>query len=493
MRAKMQALGHSKVPARVLAAVCCVVTVLSLLPLFAVSFYNHPYYDDFGAGARGARQVWQETQNPLALVVRAVQGAYSFAMHWEGNYTATFLFYFQPAAIATGLYWLVTFVILITIVLAWAYFFKVLGHDWLGASPSVCVMGASLAVFLMVQFVPHPNEGFFWHSGGMKYTMGCAFLVTLVALLVRATLCRPDKKGRRVLNAVLLSVFAFLCAGSNLMTGLGAMVGLGLHTLYLWVWRRGEKGKLAVTLALCVGLAGFAFNVLSPGNETRQGDTAMVSPFGTLVQAVYATVEYTGRWTLLPWLAALALLCPFVYQAAQKSGVRLKHPLLMLAGSFGMFAAHLAPPVYTGIYYDSGRIVNTVYFAYCLWMFLNGLYLSAWLAGRRGERAAAGGVTGAAALAVVLAMAVGCAGYGLTKMTGGAAVKALATGQAARYDQRHKERDRLLAAPGDEPVALAPFQQDVPLVFMVEPDYAWKSIKILLGSYYQKQIVDAPR
>lgn len=495
--------SQPRIGIRLLAALCCIATLLTLIPLFAISFYNHPYYDDFAAGGVLTQQVWQDTHSVWALLLAAFSGAQKSYMNWEGNYVPNYLNCIQVSAISQELCFLVTWVLLLAVILSWGYLCKVLLRDVLKAPWPVCWMATAVIVFLSVQFVPHANEAFFWQSGGIKYTLGHAWLVALSALSIRLTCGTPMAKRAYALKTAFLCMLALLCAGSNLMTGMGAVVGICLYALYLWLYKRKEKWP--ISLGAVFALMGYAVNVLAPGNALRQGPTMAGHPFvWTVVQSATETLEYIGRWTTLPWMAALTLLTPFALAAARKCSVSCKHPVLVLIGSFAMLASQLAPPIYTGIYYDSGRIVNTMYLSYCLFMLINWASLVGYAAGRISQKEGASeaaslqipegfsplkrGMSLGLVMALVATIIVGCAGYGLTKMPGGAALKSLANGQAARYDLAYEERTALLTAETDLPVTMERIE-DIPLVFMDET-FAWKSIMSTVGSYYGKEIVD---
>ena len=497
MRRFLQTFLKARIGNRALAVLCCFLVLLSLLPLVAVSFYNHPYYDDFSRGGQVTKRVWEETHSVGALLLAAADGAKQSYFRWEGNYVPNYLNCIQLSAISQELCFAVTVFLLLSLAASWAYLCKVILSDVLGAPAFVSVIGASMAMLISVHFVPYANEAFFWQSGGIKYTLGHAFLALLIAWMVKVSITPFEKKRSRVIYGCSLCISAFLCAGSNLMTGVGAVVALVLAMLYFLVFARENSGKMWVIGATVIGILGFAVNVLAPGNGVRQGDAAAMNPALTVVEAVYATIEYIGRWTTLPWIAMLALLAPFVFQYAEKSRCQFRHPILLLIASFGVLASQLAPPIYTNLYYDSGRIVNTMYLSYCLWMVVNGIYLLGWLAKRHSKQNTQAlpddkpppkGYSVSAVIVLMLVFFVGCAGYGLTKTTGGASAKALISGQAARYDAAYRARTVLLEDAGLDPVSVVPME-DVPLIFMDE-NYSWRSMLTCLSQFYGKDVLD---
>ena len=47
---------------RLLAWICALIFILSTLPLYLISFYNHPYYDDYVFSAK-VRAAWRDTRS----------------------------------------------------------------------------------------------------------------------------------------------------------------------------------------------------------------------------------------------------------------------------------------------------------------------------------------------------------------------------------------------------------------------------------------------
>ena len=69
--------------------------VLGTLPLYAISLYNHPYYDDYGFSAQ-AHQAWRDTGSVGAVLRAAWDSALETRESWQGTYTGTLLSNVQP-------------------------------------------------------------------------------------------------------------------------------------------------------------------------------------------------------------------------------------------------------------------------------------------------------------------------------------------------------------------------------------------------------------
>ena len=59
--------------------------VLGALPLYAISLYNHPYYDDYGFSAK-AHQAWRDTGSVGAVLRAAWESALETRQSWQGTY-----------------------------------------------------------------------------------------------------------------------------------------------------------------------------------------------------------------------------------------------------------------------------------------------------------------------------------------------------------------------------------------------------------------------
>ena len=69
--------------------------VVGTLPLYAISFSNHPYYDDYGFSA-GVHQAWTQEGTLGAVLSAAWESARWTRENWQGTYTGTLLSNVQP-------------------------------------------------------------------------------------------------------------------------------------------------------------------------------------------------------------------------------------------------------------------------------------------------------------------------------------------------------------------------------------------------------------
>ena len=75
----------------------CVIifAMVTILPLFVISLYNHPSADDF-AYAVETHMVWKSTRNIFLVIKEAVMTSISYWNRWQGLYTSAFLLSLEP-------------------------------------------------------------------------------------------------------------------------------------------------------------------------------------------------------------------------------------------------------------------------------------------------------------------------------------------------------------------------------------------------------------
>ncbi len=80
----MQAVNRVKRLRRGLLWLSVAALVLGALPLYAISLYNHPYYDDYGFSAK-AHQAWRDTGSVGAVLRAAWESALEDAPELAGH------------------------------------------------------------------------------------------------------------------------------------------------------------------------------------------------------------------------------------------------------------------------------------------------------------------------------------------------------------------------------------------------------------------------
>ena len=482
---------------RLLAALCALMLLAGVAPLYAISFFNHPYYDDFGFSG-GAHAAWQATHSLSAVLDAAVTGSQAKRLQWQGTYTGTFLSNLQPAVFSENLYWLTTAFLLTAFLLCFGYLLATLLRGILRATIAQTICGVSLCLFLMTQFLPAANEAFFWFNGGI----GNTFIYSLLALSLGLTVRLWLQPRGAVWRAAALAVLVTLLGGGSYGGGLFGLLIYAAVTVYAFKQKHPRRWVLLGLWAWF--LMCFAYSMTAPGNAYRASLIgAHPSAAVAVAKSFYYGVALMGHSFTLPVAAVMVGLAPLLWNLARASRFSFRHTPWVLLGMACLYCAQLTPPLYAGVGMGDTRITDTYYFSFIVMLLMAEMLVLGTLA-RRMERqretlpaltsrAVRGLTVGCACLFVI-----GCLGYqqdgdtlyGPMNMPAGSAAISILTGEARQYDRQMQAREALLNDASQPVVTLAPLTA-VPRVFMPDlliPDAVY-DVRPTLCGYYGKDAI----
>lgn len=486
---------------RVLCLLVVALLLVSLVPLYALSFFNHACYDDFGFSIRTHEAV-RAGGGFLGAVKAAFENTVTIRNTWEGTYTSSFISALQPAIFGEGNYWLTTAILLTFFLFSLWCFLRESLRFRLGASATAYWLVFACAAFVMIQFVPDLSEAFFWFNGGVAYTLMWSLM--LVRLSVWLRMERAASKAGQVIWSVLLVIFSVLVGGSKYSTVLFALLVDVLLLVYAF---HGKRPLRLVQLLCTLVMAGLmVFSALAPGNAVRAATlSGGMSPVMAIAQAMFFGISLLGHWFSLPLVAVWGIAIWQLSGALKNSRLSFRYPLLITAVGICLFCAQLTPTLVTGNYLGDGRSVNTYYFGYVLLFTGLVLYWAGWLLRKqengdlswlRCPDSESLRVTAALALAVLLA--VGCIcyhpdgslSYGPQNMSSGSALRSLASGEAAAYDEAMDHRDQEMNDPTITDAVLRPVTT-IPAAFMGDApvDEMGDYVQTLYAEYYLKDSV----
>ncbi len=496
-------LVNYRVPVRLLSWLLAALLVVSLVPLYALSFFNHPCYDDFGFSIRTHAAV-REGGGFAGAVKAAVENTVSIRNTWEGTYTTSFISALQPGIFGEQYYWATTAILLTFFLFSlWCFLRESLRYRLEAGAAAYWLLFTAIA-FVMVQFVPDLSEAFFWFNGGVAYTMMWSLLMLRLAVWLR--LDRAANAAGKTLWSLLLVLLTVLLGGSKYTTLLFALLVDALLLVDAFAHKRAMRLLDLLCTLLLAGL--LVFSAVAPGNGVRaQTLSGGLSAPMAIAQAMFFGISLLGHWFSLPVAAVWALAVWQLSGTLKNSRFAFRYPLLVTAGAVCLFCAQLTPTLFTGNYLGDGRTVNTYYFCYVLLSTALVLYWVGWLI-RQSEKQEGGlfrlpcpnpeniRLTALAALALVLALGCfayhpeGTASYGPQNMSSGVAVRALVSGQAAAYDEAMDQRHRDMNDPAVTDVVIRPVE-DIPSAFMgdVPVETMADYVKTLYGEYYLKNSV----
>ncbi len=476
---------------RVFSILCVLALVLSTLPLYAIAFDNHPYYDDYGFSAT-VHHEWKETGSLHSALSAAWESAAHTRQYWQGNYTGTLLSNLQPGLFAEDLYWIGNWLILTALIACGMYFFCTV-FKRLEMAKWARISLASLALMLMIQFMPDVGEAFYWFNGGIGNTFIYALLMLGAAWCIRLYDCSGTGMGW----SLLLALLAVALGGGSYGGGLFALC-TGAAGL-LWVFIRKSRKRLHFTALYLLFAGCFLYSMAAPGNTVRASYIQyQSSAVKTVLQSFYFGIGQLGETIRLPLIAVTLPLLPAMYEAARKSSFAFDHPWIVLVAGVCLYCTQFAPPLYSIASIGAGRIVNTYHISAVVFWFVYVYYLTGWAARRFELPSITKRQAGALLLASLCLFGTGCLAfrrsedvlYGVQNLSGPSALLSMLNGEAAQYDNEMSVREDLLNDESQPVITLEPLSA-VPRVFMedlLRPDAVYDAREALCLYYGKEKI-----
>ncbi|MBR6570189.1 MAG: hypothetical protein IKK75_07010 [Clostridia bacterium] len=487
---------------KALAWLCVAALLMSLLPLYTLSFYNHASYSDLGYAIL-THDVWREGGGWGELIRAALESTAGSRQTMEGSYAASFLSLLQPALTGGRLYWVTTILLLSFFLLSLHFFLRQMLVRVLKADGPTYWMAFCSVAFVMIQFVPELSEAFFWFNGGVAYTLMWSFMVLRLGVWVRLSYART-RWGKLGLGTLMVLLTVIVGGAKYATLLLALLVETAMVVWAFWKKRSDRWFSLAVALLLA---ACCIFSAMAPGNQLRGAMLpADVSAPEALFQSVFLGIALMGNWFSLPLLVVWALVAWQLSEALHGSPFRFSHPVWITVLSLSLFCAQLIPAIIDGQYLSDGRMLNTCFYTFVLMGCVLVLYWMGWVMRQRERRTGFAAIGTAkkdglriAAFAVALVLlVVACVSFqpedisrrGMGNMSAVSALRSLITGEAQAYDEAMRQRDAALNDPGQPEVVLE-IIPEIPEAFMDDALEGENLDEILrlLTEYYEKQRV----
>ena len=456
-----------------------ILTVASIIPLLMLSLYNHPSADDFAYAAE-THMVWKSTRNIFLVLKQAVATSVKYWNRWQGLYTSAFLLALEPGIFGEQYYRITGFLTVGTIVVSNLIFSFYILHKRLGTDKlSVLTLGMLIS-FLMLQWMPSTVEGLYWYNGAVNYTFFFGLLLLLICVVI--DLCKEQSKHAVFGKTVLGILLAVLLSGGNHVTAFAGLLAVSGICLFCFC---NEKKQYAgrVLIVLTFEVAGFLVNVLSPGTRVRSD--AFEESRGvvwTVWNALQYLLERMNNWIGLALLVSIVIMLPVIFSCVEKirdeKRFYFPYPLLVFAASVGFLTAMCCPSYYAMGVIGAGRLVNVVYFAFVLLVYINVFYVCGWLCGKMSFRGAVGDVSHILTVFLLcFGMIAGCyrdsAGY--------IAWKSMSSGEALAYSLEADARYNLYIQSAGQDVEVPAFSFYPQLLYyddITEDPEDWRNLQV---------------
>ncbi|MGN0485505.1 MAG: DUF6056 family protein [Lachnospiraceae bacterium] len=439
------------------------ITLLSLLPLFVISFYAHPCADDYNYAIQ-THTTWADTHSPLKLIQSAVQTSADFWHTWQGLYSSAFVLALQPAIFGEQ-YYALTGIFMLSIILGsnfllcWYLLHRCLKAAKLEAAACGCILS-----FLMIQWMPSVVEGLYWFNGAMNYVLFYGVFICLLCLLISMNRCQVSVKS--IGKILLLCLLGIFLAGGNHITAFCGIILLGCFLIFTILQKKKAQFLITLLAEFCA-ISGFLFNVTSPGTKNRQA--RFVDRPGA-VKAILKSIQ-TGAASINGWIGiavivGVILLFPLAWRLTknlrEQTGFSFRYPLLVVIGSAAWICMMFCPTYYAMNSSGAGRSVNIVYFFFIILLFVDTFYIIGWLTGHVTLAAVNSQkywYTSAAVFAIGVCLCCG------TQSCAFQALQCLRDGSAKQYSTEANARIDLLTHSAGKKVTLQPYTVKPGLLF----------------------------
>lgn len=355
----------------------CVLSVLciSCIPIIYVGRYTFPQADDFSYGAYCYHAI-QMGEGLIGALAGAVKTVVKSFLSWQGTFTSIFLMALHPGIWGTKGYHLVPLFFLIVIVSSIClFFYTVLCRICRATKLEGILTGCIVAAFAIHMVVAKPTA-FFWYNGAIHYIFAFAMLLYFMIFLILG-LTSQKRRGIYVGGACLSGL---LCGGGNLVSALLGMIILMMSVGTLVLKKRNANFLLLPGIFMTVA---FLLNVLAPGNYVRQTLSGEFVEYG-VVASIQKSFQVCLGYTVSAWmdwflLALLILLFPILLKIVNRMDFQFQLPGIFLGGSYCILSAMFTPQIFAIGQWDTGRVLNIIYFMFLILCVFNELYFIGWM------------------------------------------------------------------------------------------------------------------
>ena len=362
---------------KLLAIGFCLLLLAALIPLFRLTIYAVPYYDDYNFG-RFARAAIEQEQSKWAAISGALDCSRTQWYAWQGTYSSIFFMTLMPAVWGEQYYFLGPVFILLLLLAGSMVFTHVILRKVFRMEKLSSLAIQAVITIAEFMFIYSAQSGFYWYNGGIHYVGMHGFGL----LFLSVAICLERAEGRTAKGLLFTAsvLLAMITAGSNFVTALQGLLCLLTILLVSVVVERRRTGLWLLPSTL-VYIIGFGLNVAAPGNSVRArscvgwGYGPLESIGRSFLEAVKHIPEYTGPVVLMVML----LLVPMIWQAVKSTDYRFRYPGIVLALSFCLYATGYTPSLYSLGHAGLSRTLNAVKITYLMLLFLNEIYWCGWL------------------------------------------------------------------------------------------------------------------
>lgn len=359
-------------------AVLCVLALICLMiPFYWFGRYTAPLADDFNT-VTGTHHAWITSHSIWQVILAAVEKTKGYYIGWTGAFTNVFLQCLMPGLGDYRTYFIASWIILTTFLIANFYFGKCLIVDVMGQEKTKWLIITVITTVIQIECLPVVYDAFFWFVGAEAYVFAYSLKLILAGIIIKELASdRKVRPGMLILNMI----YAFLIGGTEFgPTSVLLICVLGCLVIFSIV----RKRKICYTLIVSASFAlAWILTVAAPGNSVRQsmvGEKRGV--IFSIVQALTVGAMRIYEW-INPFMLIVPLLAlPFIILCVKKVKFEFPLPMLVSLLSYGIYSSMYAPMIYANygaVGQVNGYTNNVIYLIFILLWMGNIIYWTGWM------------------------------------------------------------------------------------------------------------------
>ena len=487
-------LGKFKLSKKTVALSVLAIFVVSFLPILLMSFYSVASADDYNFAVI-THQAWEDTHSFIAVIKAAFDTIVHFYLNWQGFFSANFVPSLNPFIFNENLYFLCTFICVISFNFGAFYMAKQVLKRYFQADGYDIILVVCPVLLLFYQLIPSAAEWLYWFDAGQSMVF-YALVFWLMGILFKCS--AENKAGFR--DTALTVILAIILSGTS-----GASTFLLVFMAFkiindMFLNKKSKSVTLLNFLTVILVLFGFVITLIAPGNSMRATEAVGTPFFKAIILSFFYSFTFLES-NIVSILALMIALTPIAIILVQKSKFTFRYPLLILAISYCIYASRFFSTLFTMSSIGSLRQRNGYFFYEILLFVVNLFYFWGWVYKKSCKNKRTEWlltdlsrlIKRYSALFAILVFAVAGLAmlrFGVKETTSLSCTLSIVSGEAKQYKEEMDRRLELYLDDSVTDVEVEPLSS-IPYVFKEEcvtsdPDY-WTNQS--LAQYYNKNSV----
>ena len=460
-------IGKHRLASQKAVYILLLVVLAGLLSLmFSIARYDVPSADDFSFSCETHSAI-KSGGNVYEIIQGAANKVAAVYSTWQGTFSAVFFMAFQPSIWGIEYYRFTTYLMVGFLVFSIFLLNSRLYSDCLHFNKYTSGIISVLSAIACTQFLPSPNQSFYWFNGSVYYT----FAFSLMLCCIAAALGYYLSGGKW--RIILISILCFLLGGNNFVTALSTAILFAGFLSFLCIKKDSRWKSLVIPFVFL--LIAFAMNIAAPGNVVRKAlFPNHPDAFEAILRSFRSAFLFLKKQMDLRVLSIILFLIPFLWQATgEVQAVSFPSPWMITALSFCFFAAMFTPQLYAMGGEGPDRLNNIIYFSMVILIVFDLTWWLAWIQNRlhgrfrypAGEVPLSHLAAFAVASAASIMISVVCFNSSLASV---AAFSSLRSGEAEAYYQEAMKRQIILENDTVSDCQFLPFEHRPYLLFFTD-------------------------